>query len=68
MIILRTDDGVIDAPMWGLRYMRLTDQLSVTNFLRLEGNRGSMPSRRRRVFELLVDRLGHLARSRELER
>ena len=36
MVILRTRDGLIDAPGWGLRYMRLTGQLSITNFLRLE--------------------------------
>lgn len=38
MIILKTRDGLIDAPMWGLRYMKLTGQLSITNYLRLEGN------------------------------
>jgi protein MpaA len=37
MVILRTRDGLIDAPRWGLRYMRLTGQLSITNYLRLEG-------------------------------
>jgi hypothetical protein len=36
MVILRTRDGLIDAPRWGLGYMRLTRQLSVTNYLRLE--------------------------------
>jgi hypothetical protein len=36
MVILRTRDGLIDAPGWGLRYMRLTGQLSITNYLRLE--------------------------------
>jgi len=36
MVILRTRDGLIDAPRWGLRYMRLTGQLSLTNYLRLE--------------------------------
>jgi hypothetical protein len=39
MVILRTDDGLIDAPMWGLRYMRVTRQLSITNYIRLHGNR-----------------------------
>ncbi len=34
MVILRTRDGLIDAPRWGLRYMRLTGQLSITNYLR----------------------------------
>jgi protein MpaA len=36
MVILRTRDGLIDAPRWGLSYMRMTRQLSVTNFLRLQ--------------------------------
>jgi len=36
MIALRADDGLIDAPGWGLVYMRLTRQLSITNYLRLE--------------------------------
>lgn len=39
MVILKTDDGLIDAPMWGLRYMRVTGQLSLTNYIRLTGNR-----------------------------
>jgi len=39
MVILRTRDGLIDAPGWGLRYMRLTGQLSITNYLRLEHSR-----------------------------
>jgi len=34
MMLLRTDDGLIDAPMWGLRYMRLTGQLSLDNYCR----------------------------------
>jgi len=34
MVILRTRDGLIDAPMWGLWYMRLTRQLSITNYFR----------------------------------
>ena len=36
MIALRADDGLIDAPGWGLVYMRLTRQFSITNYLRLE--------------------------------
>jgi hypothetical protein len=36
MVILSTRDGLIDAPRWGLRYMRVTGQLSITNYLRLE--------------------------------
>lgn len=36
MVILRTDHGLIDAPRWGLHYMRLTRQLSLANVLRLE--------------------------------
>jgi hypothetical protein len=39
MIILRTDDGLINAPMWGLLYMRLTKQLSITNYMRLENSK-----------------------------
>ena len=39
MVILRTRNGLIDAPGWGLRYMRLTGQLSITNYLRLENSR-----------------------------
>ena len=35
MLILHTEHGVIDAPMWGLWYMRLTGQLSVANYYRL---------------------------------
>lgn len=35
MVILKTEHGVIDAPMWGLWYMRLTGQLSVANYYRL---------------------------------
>lgn len=36
MVILRTRDGLIDAPRWGLRYMKITRRLSLTNYLRLE--------------------------------
>lgn len=38
MVILKTKDGLIDAPMWGLYYMRLTRQLSMTNYLRLHNS------------------------------
>lgn len=35
MVILRTDDGLIDAPMWGLWYMLATGQIGVPNYSRL---------------------------------
>ena len=35
MVIFKTENGIIDAPMWGLKYMRLTGQLSITNYYRL---------------------------------
>ena len=35
MVILKTKDGIIDAPMLGLWYMRLTGQLSIANYYRL---------------------------------
>jgi hypothetical protein len=35
MVILRTRDGLIKAPRWGLKYMRMSGQLSITNYLRL---------------------------------
>jgi hypothetical protein len=35
MVILKTENGIIDAPMWGLKYMRLIGHLSITNFYRL---------------------------------
>jgi len=35
MVILKTDDGLIDAPMWGLWYMRATNQIGVPNYSRL---------------------------------
>ena len=35
MVILKTENGIIDAPMWGLKYMRLTGQLSIANYYRL---------------------------------
>lgn len=39
MIILRTEDGLIDAPMWGLWFMKLTGQLSITNYFRLNNSK-----------------------------
>ena len=39
MIILETENGIVDAPMWGLRYMRLTGQLSIANYYRLNNSR-----------------------------
>ena len=39
MVILKTNNGLINAPMWGLVYMRLTKQLSITNYLRLENSK-----------------------------
>jgi hypothetical protein len=35
MITLKTDDGLIDAPLWGLWYMQATRQLSFPNYCRL---------------------------------
>jgi len=35
MVILKTEDGLIDAPMWGLWYMRATNQIGVPNYSRL---------------------------------
>ncbi len=35
MVTLKTQNGIIDAPMWGLWYMKLTRQLSITNYGRL---------------------------------
>ena len=35
MVILKTDDGLIDAPMWGLWYMLATGQIGVPNYSRL---------------------------------
>lgn len=35
MVVLKTDDGLINAPGWGLCYMKLTRQLSMTNYFRL---------------------------------
>jgi hypothetical protein len=39
MVILKTKNGIIDAPIWGLWYMRLTGQLSITNYYRLNHSR-----------------------------
>jgi murein peptide amidase A len=36
-VILRTRDGLIRAPRWGLWYMKASRRLSLTNWLRLEG-------------------------------
>lgn len=36
MIILKTENGIIDAPMWGLWYVKLTRQLSLSNYCRME--------------------------------
>jgi hypothetical protein len=35
MVVFKTQNGIIDAPMWGLKYMRLIGQLSITNYYRL---------------------------------
>jgi murein peptide amidase A len=37
MVILRTRDGLIEAPRWGLWYMRASRRLSMSNWLRLQG-------------------------------
>ena len=37
MVILRTKDGLIQAPRWGLWYMKGSRRLSLTNWLRLRG-------------------------------
>ncbi len=39
MVILKTDDGLIDAPLWGLWYMKLTRKLSMANFMRLHNSK-----------------------------
>ncbi|MCK5821595.1 MAG: DUF2817 domain-containing protein [Bacteroidales bacterium] len=39
MVILKTENGVIDAPMWGLWYMWLSKQLSLSNFYRLHNSK-----------------------------
>jgi len=35
MVIFKTDNGIIDAPMLGLWYVRLTGQLNIANYYRL---------------------------------
>ena len=39
MMILKTENGIIDAPMWGLQYMRITGQLTLSNYYRLNNSR-----------------------------
>lgn len=39
MVILRTKDGLINAPLWGLWYMKLSRQLSMANYCRLNNSR-----------------------------
>jgi hypothetical protein len=39
MVTLKTENGIIDAPMRGLWYMRLTGQLSIANYYRLKNSR-----------------------------
>lgn len=36
MVILKTDDGLIDAPLWSLWYMQATRQISCPSYFRLE--------------------------------
>ena len=38
MIILKTEDGLIDAPIWTLWFVRLVNRLSMTNYFRLNSN------------------------------
>ncbi len=38
MIVLKTEDGLIDAPMWMLWFVRLVNRLSMTNYFRLNNN------------------------------
>lgn len=38
MIILKAEDGLIDAPMWTLKFVRLVKRLSMTNYFRLNNN------------------------------
>jgi hypothetical protein len=38
MVILKTKNGIIDAPVWGLWYMRLTGQLTLSNYYRLNNS------------------------------
>ena len=39
MVILKTDNGIIDAPMLGLWYMRLTGQMNIANYYRLNSSK-----------------------------
>lgn len=39
IVILKTENGIIDAPMLGLWYMRFTGQLTITNYYRLNNSR-----------------------------
>ena len=39
MIILKTDNGIIDAPMLGLWFMRLTGQMTIGNYYRLNSSK-----------------------------
>jgi hypothetical protein len=39
MVILKTDNGIIDAPMLGLWYVRLTGQMSIANYYRLNNSK-----------------------------
>jgi hypothetical protein len=39
MVILRTEEGIIDAPMLGLYYMQAIGQLSIANYYRLNASR-----------------------------
>lgn len=39
LVTLKTVNGIINAPLWGLWYMRLTGQLSLANYFRLNNSR-----------------------------
>ena len=39
MVILKTDNGIIDAPMLGLWYVRLTGQMSIANYYRFNNSK-----------------------------
>jgi hypothetical protein len=39
MVILKTDNGIIDAPMLGLWYIRLTGRLNIANYYRLHNSK-----------------------------
>lgn len=57
MIILKTKDGLIDAPMWGLWYMKITRQLSITNYFRLHNSKDVYTVETPTILDL-KDRLG----------